>query len=283
MNIEEFCGKIKDLPALPVVVHQVNAAAMKDDVTAHDLGEIIEKDPVLAGKLLKLANSSYYGLVREVSTIERAVTLLGFVTVKNFATSVSVSGMLAKSKKSIFDVKGLWLHALGCAVAADILVSRLKNSQGDEAFLCGILHDIGSSVLINNFSDQMEQVSCLMELRAISQSDAEREILGVTHGEIGSHLAFKWKFPKKYQRVIELHHQIPPSSLDMNDSGNIMLVAVHVGNQLVKSLQIGKSFDSAASDIEPQVWSMLGVNEEDLAGIKEQIVLKTEEVRKAFE
>ncbi len=284
MDLVEIVGKIKDIPVLPVVAHQVNVASAKEEVTAHDLGKIIEKDPALAGKLLKLANSSYYGLVKKVATIERAVTLLGFITVKNFATSVSISGVFKnKKRKDAFDTKGLWLHSLGCAVATETLVSRLKPGLGGEAFLYGILHDIGCSLLVENFSDYMEQVACLIELRSISQSEAEMEILGATHGEVGSYLAEKWNFPERCRRVIEFHHNPPFSTLDVNDPDDLMLLAVYAGNVLVKSLEFGESFDSSLKEVDRQALDLLSVSEEDLPDISELILKKCEEVKKAFE
>jgi len=270
MRIEDLESRISNIPTLPIVADEINRASRQDDFTAKSLAKIIEKDPPLTGKMLKLSNSAYYGFLRKVTTLDRAATLLGFHTVRNLALSVSISTFFSSDHDNI-DMQGLWHHSLGCAVAAKILLHGKNPKLEEEAFLCGVIHDIGAIILINSFPDKMREALRVMREKNIPQSAAEKEVIGVTHQEVGAYLADKWNFPEKYSRIIRLHHKPPVSTMDPADMDNVLLLAVYAGNQLAKITGLGKSLDPKMSGVMPDAWKILGVSLGEIAELRSAI------------
>jgi HD-like signal output (HDOD) protein len=283
MRIEELSKYITDIPTLPMVAHEINLASQRDDFTAKSLGEIIEKDPPLTGKMLRLANSAYYGFARQISTLDRAVTLLGFDTVRSLALTVSVSQLFGEARSIKVDMKGFWRHCLGCAIAAKTMMNRNNPGLVEEAFLCGIIHDIGAIILLNNFPDETANALHMMEEKKIPQSEAEKKELGVTHEEAGAFLADKWNFPVKYYRVIRLHHKPPSANMDTTDMENILQVAVYVGNQLAKAAGLGRSLDSRRSEVTPASWQIFGISLKELPALRVQLKKDFDSVTRSFD
>jgi len=271
-KLEDLENRIRDIPTLPLVAHQLNIESQKDTFTSKILEGIIKKDPPLAAKLLKLANSSYYGFARKVSTLERAITLLGFNTVKNLACAVSISRFFAPEQEGVVDLEGLWKHCLGTAVSARLLIGGIAEHLAEEAFLGGILHDIGTIVIINNFPDRMLEALQVMEGKQASLSEAEKERVGFTHEAAGAYLVDKWNFPPRYYRIIRLHHNPPAKMVALDDIENLLLIAVYAGNQLSKFLGLGKSLEPKSSGVIPSVWKNLGIDPPKLRELKTQIM-----------
>jgi len=272
MKLEDLENRISDIPTLPTVAHRLNIESQLDTFTSKILASIIEKDPPLSAKLLKLSNSAYYGFARDVATLERAITLLGFNTVKNLACAVSVSRFFAPDKQGRVDLEGLWYHCLGTAVCARQLAKRVTPYMAEEAFLGGVLHDIGTIIILNNYPDLALAAFKLMEERKISQSEAEKQTIGFTHEAAGAYLVEKWNFPPRFYRIIRLHHNPPPKVIAPDDHENVLLFAVYAGNQLSKAMRLGKSIDSTMSGVIPEVWKSLNVNPKNLLEVKEAII-----------
>ncbi len=270
MKVEDLEKKLANIPTLPTVAMEINRVSQRDDFTARTLGAIIEKDPALAVKLLKLANSAYYGLVRQVSTVDRALTLLGVNTVRNLALSVSVANLFESSEIGV-DLEGLWRHSLGCAVAAEALMKRYAPPLSEEAFLLGVIHDIGCLVLVQNFPKEVVLSLKLMKEKNLSQSEAEKEVIGVSHQEVGAFLADKWNFPLKYSRIVRLHHSPPLDTMDTTKDDNKLLLAVYVANQLAKALQIGTSFAPQDRGVAPAAWKMLEIAMAELPELRSTV------------
>ncbi|OGQ98536.1 MAG: hypothetical protein A2521_13590 [Deltaproteobacteria bacterium RIFOXYD12_FULL_57_12] len=274
MQLADIEQKIQDLPTLPTVAHQINIGTKQESLTAKGLGQIVSKDPSLTAKLLKLANSAYYGLIKQVNTVDRAITLLGFNTVRNLALTVSISGFFAKGAEAVIDMKGLWHHSLGCAVAAKTLLVKENPALAEEAFLCGIIHDIGTLAILSISTAEMVGTLRIMKEKGLTQSEAEKAHIGFTHQFVGGLLAGKWNFPDRYTAVIRFHHDPFAKGVAAYEMDKKLLLAVYVGNQLAKALNLGTSLDMANSSVLPQAWQSLGIAPKMLAELRQQI--KTE-------
>lgn len=272
LKLEELASRISDLPTLPLVAHQLNLESQKDTFTSQILAGIIEKDPPLSAKLMKLANSAYYGFTREVASLDRAITLLGFNTVKNLACAVSVSRFFTPGQEGGVDLEGLWQHCLGTAVCARLLIRQIARPLAEEAFLGGILHDIGTIVILNNFPNQALAALRAMSTRKIAQSEAEKELIGFSHEAAGAYLVDKWNLPPRFYRIIRLHHNPPPQVIAPDDVENLLLIAVYAGNQLSKVMGLGKSLEPVSSGVIPSAWKSLGLEPAKLRELREQIL-----------
>ena len=258
-KLEDLEKNIGDIPTLPMVAHHLNVESQKDTFNSKILAAIIEKDPPLAAKILRLSNSAYYGFSTKVASLDRAITMLGFNTVKNLACAVAISGFFTPAQAGKVDLPGLWKHCLGTAACARRLVGSIAPPLAEEAFLSGILHDIGTIIIFNNFPDLALESLRVMREKKISQSDAEKEVIGFTHEAAGAFLVSKWNFPPSFYRITRLHHNPPPQEAAEGDVEGLVLMAVYAGNQLSKSMGLGVSLEPVPRGVIPAAWKSLGL------------------------
>lgn len=271
----KFFQKKADLPTISAVASQVNRAVKNESLTTTALSEIISRDPALTTKVLKLANSAYYGLAREVDTLPRAITVLGFETIKNLALSVSVFHAFCTKEGRLIDFRGLWYHSLGTAVAAKALCNRAQprpqdDTLGEQAFLCGIIHDIGKIAMMQCLPDEMVRVFERMRQEGIPEYEAEKEIVGFSHQRAGQALADVWNFPEKYLKVIRQHH-MPNLTPSVKPTTARLILAVYVGNKIAKAMHLGESTDPIAAKITPEDLNRIGVLSTDLPPLVAEI------------
>lgn len=214
MEIEQIrktiYSRIDELPTLPAVVPKLLSTLNDSSSNAEDVTDVISRDPALTSKILKVANSAYYGFPQAISDLERAIALLGFNMVKSLALSIGVIRALpSDTKTSNFSWEGLWIHSLSVAT----LVSEVNKSFGtgqdrDDLFIIGLLHDTGKVVLNQFFDELYEKVlQEVGELEGMQIHNAEKNVIGFDHGEVGSMLLNRWKFPAVISQPIELHHK----------------------------------------------------------------------------
>jgi putative nucleotidyltransferase with HDIG domain len=260
MNINTIINKVTDLPSLPEVVIQLNEL-LKDNSSALDIVTgIIEKDAGLSTKVLRLANSSYYGLSSQVDSVSRAIIVLGFNTVCNVTMSVGVSALFKQQKKGVdIDMSGLWIHTLGCAVSSKVIMKKKNEMESEKAFVCGILHDIGKVVIAHAVPEEQRKILSLMTNSGKTLIQAETEVLGADHAEIGYTVAKKWRFPDYILEVIR-HHHLPSAARTVPE----MTSAVHLGNAISKALSFGGSTENRVTSVDSFAWKQLGIKESDI-------------------
>ena len=264
MTSQEIIAKVGDLPSLPTVAARINAEIENENLSAKLLGAIIAEDPSLASRMLRLANSAFYGMPRQIASIERAVMVLGFDTVKNLALSISIFSFFQKGISPAIDVIGLWNHSLGVAVSARILVALTNPRLAEQAFLLGIVHDVGKIALISQCLSDMEEVCRRVSQGGRSQEEAEMEVLGFTHQKMGSLLIREWKFPEMFVTGVKLHHDLPPVLKDCDEATVLLTRAVCVANQLAKALALGVSTNPNRETVPSLLWGYVGVGRQDL-------------------
>ncbi|OGR07389.1 MAG: hypothetical protein A2511_07850 [Deltaproteobacteria bacterium RIFOXYD12_FULL_50_9] len=262
------------LPIQPVIASQINKEFSLETFTAKSLGSIISKDTALATKVLKLANSSYYGLSRQVDTVERAVTILGINTIKNVATSLSLASIFQRTSlaQTVLDCNGLWHHSLGCAVAVKNLLAVKNQELAEMGFLCGIMHDMGKIALFQQMPKMMEEVYRQMQETGKGQFEAETSILGFNHQKVGAIMAESWHFPPAYVMAVSNHHD--PNYLsrgDTDQTGMILSIATFIGNKIAKMLHLGSSTDPTVPAIKSEVFEEIGVVPQDLPKLLKNI------------
>jgi len=195
----------KNLPTIPAVLTRILQLVEADGSHGRDLIEVIERDQVLTGKILRLANSAFFGQSRRVATIPRAVVLLGFSTVRNLALSVKVwDAMSAGIPRG--RVETLWAHSVTTAVVTKALTARLRAGDPDEAFTAGLMHDVGRLVLAMKFREAYWQA--VGEDASVER--AEAAAFGVDHAEVGSWMLEAWSLPPGIVEAVRLHHAETP-------------------------------------------------------------------------
>jgi len=211
------------LLSLPQSLAEVLSMVGSEDYSIDDLIRIIMKDAGLTSRILKMANSSFYGHRNQISTLHQAVMMLGIMQVKCLALSASVFQIRNLQTKYHIDIKGMFSHFIGVALACKMLSDVVDCESGDELFVAGLLHDIGLVYFIHHFPDDYKQVvDRLKDYR--TRAEAERAILGIDHAELGLMLAEKWGFPPSLCKSISDHHKIP-SRIDKIEMVHVVQLA----------------------------------------------------------
>ncbi|HDP80504.1 MAG TPA: HDOD domain-containing protein [Spirochaetes bacterium] len=276
--MKQIVDKVKDsidrMPTLSPVIHKINEVANNVKSSAQELTDVIQLDPVLTAKVIRMVNSAYFGLSQEIKSLKQAVVMLGINTIKNVALSSAMLGKLALKGNTALDEQGFWKHSLGVAVASKMLARGrgIDDNQVEEYFIAGLIHDIGK-VLINNFFP--EQMNAIMErLGDDGNGDdiltVEKKVLGLTHEEIGIAIGKKWRFSNSLLYAVGRHHQ--PL---MEGPSALYSMMVCVADTFAKSMAIGFSGNSRVEPVPEAVWQALEYDEarvlEILSGINEEI------------
>src|SRR5688572_14749668 len=225
----EAVRKVTTIATLPEVTNQIIRTVEDPKSTAGQLHKIVSHDPALVTRILKVVNSAFYGLPGQIGSIERAIVLLGLNAVKNIAVAASL-GQLFRGAKLCegFTPKDLWTHCIAVGVAARDLARQMKLPMADEAFLAGMIHDMGVLVALQVYPEEVRRVCEAAKGGQRSFCDLEREILGMDHQQLGMALAEQWKFPRSCQLVAGHHHR--PSALA--DQHRMLVTLVYVADTI---------------------------------------------------
>jgi len=231
-------SKINHLPTLPGMIQKVVSLVQNERTSARDLGNLISYDQAISSRLLKIANSAYYGFSREVSTTQHAIVVLGFEEVKSLSLGITVfDAMKATSNESPLIRDEFWKHSVGCSLAARIICKKLVGFNAEIAFTASLLHDIGKLILDNFFSREYKMVLEKAQGEGVSLFEVEEELLGFTHADAGMWLCNRWKLPPSLASSIGYHHQV-----DKVDQKYIPITSiVHLANIICKKANIGIS------------------------------------------
>lgn len=210
-EIERF---IRKMPSLSTTVGKVLEICSRTDASPNELNKVISLDPVLTGQVLKLINSAYYSLVNKVTSVTRAITMLGMNTVKNMALSTAIIKTVSGAKKSkVLPIQKFWAHSLSTGVSAKLLgeAAGIGVMEREELFLAGLLHDLGKVP----FGDEYIDVLNIAQTQQLDLRDVEFDTMGIDHQEVGLLIAEKWKLNAVISACIGSHHQIASISEDV--------------------------------------------------------------------
>jgi len=202
-DLEKIILDTIDIPSLPTVAVKALELINSDSSSIDELEKIISRDQSFSARLLRIANSPYYGMNRRIDTISSGVMLIGFNTMKSLVVAASLKDM--HRKFGLFEQK-LWEHSLGVSVASSLLARVSKLAQPEEALVAGLIHDVGKTILNNSIPDQYALITQKVYEEGRQYKDVETKLLGYTHCDVGGLIARKWKLPKNLEIVIQYHH-----------------------------------------------------------------------------
>jgi putative nucleotidyltransferase with HDIG domain len=258
ITLEQATATVRDLPSLPTIVVQLIRTFGEDDVSVAELAAQIAKDQAIAAKTMRLANSSFYGLQSRVRTIDQAIAVLGFDSVRSLVTAAGIVGQFGGTDSDQFDFTAFWRHAVGSALCAKC-VARQAGCNQEYAFVSGLLHDIGRLVLVTRFPEEYAAVLAFQRREDCGLLQAERATLGVDHTLVGRALAQHWKFPDLILRAIGNHHA--PMREDLGDIPSV----IHVANAIVHALDLDGGPDEPVPPLAQDAWNSLRI---DAAGLR---------------
>ncbi|MBN1213689.1 MAG: HDOD domain-containing protein [candidate division Zixibacteria bacterium] len=277
-KVIQVVSNIRNLPTPPIVFHQIQKVIKDPNVSAGQIASILSEDPAMSVKVLKLTNSAFYGLSREVESVKQAVVIVGLEAIKNLVLSASVLDMFkGKDIDQEFQEK-FWRHSLATAFCARILARKLK-SRGivdpDLAFSAGLLHDIGKMVLCCFLQNEYKKFN---EARLTDQQsqtfELEEKALGYNHSQIGALLAVQWKLPSKIGEAITFHHS-PQKNVNEDPTPYLICIA----NYIAKKTFYEKDETYLIGSLAPEIYAFLDFhpeNEEEYCELLRQEYLKSE-------
>lgn len=272
-NVADLVKGVGNLVTLPDVFIRINQLVEDPNSNTADLAKVISQDPSFTVRLLRVANSSFYGLSSSVDTVSKAVSIIGTSQIRSLALATSVASSFDGLPNDLVSMEDFWRHSLYCALNARILAKRLGGCDADAVFTAALLHDIGELVLFNRLPQESKE-ALLLVLDSADELPihmAERETMGVDHAEVGGELARQWKLPSLLEECIGLHHDIAAAQHHPRE-----VALIHVANVLALMAEIHSLDLEDVSPINALAWERLGVEE---AQVAELIQSSLEEVQ----
>lgn len=244
-RVEEIVALIRHVPPFPKVAERVMELVKDPDVTAHRLAEVIQYDPVITANVLKICNAAYFGLPRKVNSLDEGLVVIGHDILKDIIITSSSARFYQGAAGAGYglDPGDMWKHSIACGITAKILVRHIKDVDSGSAFTAGILHDIGKRFLSGFVADDLRRINAKVELEGCSFVEAEKEILGIDHAELGGMILKKWEFDRPLIDAVRCHH-----NADALQQAPLTAI-VALSNSLVISLGIGVGVDGLASEL----------------------------------
>jgi len=242
------------LPPLPEIVADLLGSMGQENIDIDTLSEKLSHDQALVATTLRLANSSFYGMPRRVTSIREAFAILGLKSVRTLITAAAVTHGFIANHHTADEIEKNWRHSIAVAVCAKALARQLHLDQ-EQAFTAGLLHDIGKLVLAIYFPLQYQATLAHRSTQDCTSFQAERAVLGIDHAMVGLALAGHWKFPLEMQLAIGNHH-----APEAGHSPLILLV--HVADSIVHALDLALDEDEMVPPVSPAAWNSLGIGQD---------------------
>jgi len=230
-------SNVYNLPAMSTVMLEVSKLLDDPSTNTSALSQMVGKDPGLTTKILSIANSPLYGLPRKVATIDFAILIIGYQDIKNIVIALSMIDSFKNKNDKFLNQKEFWAHSVLTGNAAKKMAEDLGYRIGSEAFVSGLLHELGTAVIHKYFHSSFETIVSDMEENGTSQLEAEFNELGYTHQDIGKFLAEKWNLPSHHCEAIQKHHT--PSLAEEDD---VITAIVHLADYATQRLGIGSFY-----------------------------------------
>ena len=280
-RIKRNIHRIQNLPALSDVVSRIVSLAEDPRVSGEQVAEIVGRDQAMVTAILKIVNSPFYGLNRRVSSINHAIVLLGYRTIRNVALSTTLVNALPN--RGDFDRRRFWTHAVCTAAASRLCARRLRDTDAEEAFLAGLIHDMGCVIFSHYFDEEFALALRLSNERAISLQEAEAAVFGLDHTEVGALVARKWNFPPAVAEAIAAHHDAKKSLRTSQ-----LAACVYLGNELTgfsearcdRAALAGMTGESSLLErIDPELSALFQLDSDSLAQLQAELEGEMEKAR----
>lgn len=210
---EILVGAVDDLPTIPIVATKVLQLLDDPDVSVEEIADLMLSDQVMTARVMKLLNSPVYKPAQEITSLKRALVYLGLRHVRELALTTSVINAFDGTSGAL-ELNAFWEHSFGVGMVSKIIAQKIGYQDLEKAYIAGIIHDLGEVFLSNFLRDPFLEVLEYIKVHPVKLVDAEAELLGTTHCEIGLCMARKWNFPDAYCDVIAYHHSPGEATVD---------------------------------------------------------------------
>ncbi len=258
------------------VLLEIEQALESPQCNLNTIGDAIQKDPDLTARLLRLANSPFFGFANRLSTVAEAVSLLGIQQIQDMIVASSVLEQFKGVPDNLVNKDSFWRHSLAVGLTARLLAMERRLPKPDKYFVAGLLHDVGRLVLLAQATEWAQAVFELYQHEKMLLRDAEKKILGYDHQQIAAELLQSWSYPSALVQAVEFHHA-PGQSV-----AKLEAAVVHVADHLVNAMAIGSSGEQFISPLDEKAWALLGLNPDILPRLVEAVDEQILAVEEAF-
>ncbi|MDD4892313.1 MAG: HDOD domain-containing protein [Phycisphaerae bacterium] len=281
-TVSKALDQIGEISTLPEITLKIIETVEDPRSTARDLHEIVMHDLALSARILRVVNSAFYGLPGQVASIERAIVMLGLNAVKNIAIAASLNRVFRAGRISKrYSARDLWTHSVAVGAAAKLLVEAINIPLPDEAFVGGLIHDIGLVVMLQSNAPAMQELVRAVETAeeetpsraAHLFASLEAKLFGASHEVYGAGLARRWKFPRSFQYVTGYHHN--PGTLAPEN--RLLTLVVNAADRLCCERGIGIVLPVDSGQIDPQVLDELRLGETQLTKVRDALPAQLEQ------
>jgi HD-like signal output (HDOD) protein len=271
----EISKAIKDLEPMPEVIHKARDVMSKPNATFKEIGKVIETDQAIVAKVLKIANSAYYGMSGRVSSIHQALVVLGYETLEQVISTAWTSKMFAKTMEGYGSQAGaLWNHSLAVAIGARVIAAKRKPVIENDAFTCGLLHDVGKLAL-DEFILKNKNTFDRLRKETNSSRKAEEVLFGFDHSEISSLICEEWNLPEDQVLAIQYHHD------PLNSPENELAYFLYIADHMAWKCGFGTGVAEATETIDNEILETYDFKEEDLDPLMDEIKESVENISKS--
>jgi putative nucleotidyltransferase with HDIG domain len=274
-------SKIEDLPPLPLIVQKVLSLTQTENANTDELAKVISNDQALTAKLLRVVNSPFYHVSSVVNSIPHAVILLGFRGVRDLALGLSTIETFKESEKNKFlPRQRFWEHSIGCALCCKAVADRIRYKNPEEAFVGGLLHDIGRMVFTQFFAGSFSDAVKESHMKRRPLVDLEKEEVGIPHTMVGKLLLQKWNLPPILADAVDRHHA--PLNDGAGQSKISIPFIIMAADTLTKIACIGFGGDRYIHSIDQNIWKNMPIQEEEYLKIISNLSEEVEEIKGFF-
>ncbi len=262
-SVDEILERVGEIPPLPGTATKLIMVLNDPSATMNDIVEVIRYDQAIVSQILRLCNSAYYGLSRQVQSLEDAIRFLGTMRVFQLTMAVHSNALLAGQQRGYgLDPGVLWRHSVGVALGSSLFARRIELGTANLAFTIGLLHDIGKLVLNECVADEFAEIVRRVNEDGLSFTEAEVQVLGVSHEEIGGRIAERWSLPDPIVRGIRYHHD--PQELEPPDP---LVDVVYLADSTCLLFGVGTGLDGLSYRARPEVLARHHLGEQDIETI----------------
>lgn len=276
---ETLVSEVRDLVSLPDIAIQINALVEDLHSTAGDIATVISTDPSLTARLLRVANSPFFGLSTRVATVDRAVTVVGAKPIRDLVIATCAVRSFKGIPNTLVSMDDFWYHSLYCAIIARLLGRNRKLPHADSLFVAGLLHDIGQLVIFNRKPEAAREIMRLSmeDPHDMDINQAEKEVLGFDHADVGGLLLHNWHLPPLLEECVALHHRPADAKTFPTE-----VAIVHIANVIATLAEINSTHLEDVPAIEPGAWKQAGIREEMLEPVMREAQRQFRDARQVF-
>lgn len=279
ISASDLVKDISGLVTLPEVYLHINRVVEDPNCAIADIAKAVSKDPSFTVRLLKIANSALYSFPSSIDSVTKAVSIIGTAQIRNLALSMSAVRSFAGLPNELVSMQNFWRHSLLCALTAKHLAKAARRCDPDALFTAGLLHDIGELVLFNRLPEQSREALLLVldDLDERPVHEAERQIMGLDHSDVGGELARQWQLPPLLEECIEHHHNIEKAKRYPRETA-----LVHIANVAAQMAELDSLNPDDVPPINPLAWEITGLDESSIEPAVREAQAEVAEIEKLF-